>query len=80
MVPLNPESQFAEGGRSDGVRLQKEFRTTCPDDGYSALHGIFKKYASALTAAGGNPATQTINAAVTYLETLTNLDLVVAEW
>lgn len=80
MVELNPESGFAEGGRSDGVRLQKELRTTVPATGYSALHQIFTKYASALTAAGGDPATQTINAAITYLQTMANVDLVIAEW
>lgn len=83
MVELNPESAFAEGGRSDGVRLQKEFRTVVPtgaSKGHCALHGIFSKYASALTAAAGDPATQTVNEAITYLETQSQVDAVIAEW
>lgn len=80
MIKINELAYFKEGGRDDGVRLEPAFRTNCPKDNYSALHGILSAYAAALTAAGGDPATQTINAAVTYLETLSNLDLVCAEW
>lgn len=80
MLTINNESQFREGGRSDGVRLQKEFRTNCPGTNYSALHEILAAYAGALTAAGGNPATQTINQAITYLETMSQLDGIVSEW
>lgn len=73
-------SGFAEGGRTNGVRLESAFRQTYHGTGYSALHQIFTKYAEALTAAAGDPATQTIDAAITYLETQSNVDLVIAEW
>jgi hypothetical protein len=77
---VNPETNFREGGRTDNSRLQPQFRECVPSTGYSGLHGILTAYAAALTAAGGDPATQTINEAVTYLETMSNVDLVVAEY
>lgn len=76
----NISAGFAEGGRTDGVRLEKAFRENYHGTNRCALHQIFTKYAEALTAGGGDPATQTINDAITYLQTEANVLKVIEEW
>jgi hypothetical protein len=73
-------SGFAEGGRTDGVRLEAAFRETYHGTNRPALHQILTKFAAALTAASEDPATMTVNEAVTFLETAANLDDVIAEY
>lgn len=80
MFNPNISCGFAEGGRTDGVRLESAFRQTYHGTNYSALHQILTKLGSALTAASEDPATMTINDAITFLETEANVLKVIAEY
>lgn len=82
-MEVNINAQFKEGGRTDNVKFDPQWRTQVPtvSGNYCAAQVWLATLAAAMTAEGSmNPAVLTINQMVTNLQTESNVDKVVAKW